>query len=301
LSEWSTPVSRRGFLKWILGSGAVGAVSLLSGGLYITRVEPRWIEVVRVDVPIQDLPTPWQGFTIAQLSDFHVGSHVKAEDVRRAVEITNELEPDLVVLTGDYVSRSAQHSAACARELAALKAEHGVRAILGNHDFWTDADVVASNLRQAGLDVLRNEHRRLRVGGADPSLRPCSGQATRSGHSLWLVGIEDVWSGKPDLGAALDGVPQGSPTVLLAHEPDFADQASGQGITLQLSGHSHGGQVRLPFVGALILPYLAHKYPYGLRRVGEMWLYTNRGVGLIAPPVRFLCRPEITLLRLQAL
>jgi predicted MPP superfamily phosphohydrolase len=89
--------------------------------------------------------------------------------------------------------------------------------------------------------------------------------------------------------------------VLLAHEPDFADQAAGQNITLQLSGHSHGGQVRLPFVGALILPYLARKYPYGLRRVGEMWLYTNRGVGLIAPPVRFLCRPEITLLRLQAL
>jgi predicted MPP superfamily phosphohydrolase len=88
--------------------------------------------------------------------------------------------------------------------------------------------------------------------------------------------------------------------VLLAHEPDFADQAAGQNITLQLSGHSHGGQVRLPFVGAPILPYLARKYPYGLRRVGEMWLYTNRGVGLIAPPVRFLCRPEITLLRLQA-
>jgi predicted MPP superfamily phosphohydrolase len=293
LSEWSTPVSRRGFLKWILGSGAVGAVSLLSGGVYITRVEPRWIEIVRVDVPIRGLPTPWQGFTIAQLSDFHVGPEVKAEDVRRAVEITNELEPDLIVLTGDYVSGSAQHSAACARELAALKAEHGVRAVLGNHDFWTDADVVAANLRQAGLDVLRNEHRRLRLGDADP------GQG--SGHSLWLVGIEDVWSGKPDLKAALDGVPQGATTVLLAHEPDFADRATGQGISLQLSGHSHGGQVRLPFVGAPILPYLAHKYPYGLRQVGEMWLYTNRGIGLVAPPVRFLCRPEITLLRLQAL
>jgi predicted MPP superfamily phosphohydrolase len=285
LSEWSTPVSRRSFLKWMLGSGAVGAVSLLSGGVYITKIEPRWIETVRVDVPIRGLPASLQDFTIAQLSDFHVGPHVKAEDVHRAVEIANKLAPDLVVLTGDYVSESAQHSAACARELAALKAEHGVYAILGNHDFWTDADVVAANLRQAGLDVLGNEHRWLRVGGT----------------VLWLVGIEDVWSGKPDLEVALDGVPQGAPTVLLAHEPDFADQAAGQNITLQLSGHSHGGQVRLPFVGALILPYLARKYPYGLRRVGEMWLYTNRGVGLIAPPVRFLCRPEITLLRLQAL
>jgi len=280
-------------LKWMLGSGAVGAVSLLFGGVYITKIEPRWIEIVRVDVPIRGLPTPLQGFTIAQLSDFHVGPHVKAEDVRRAVEITNELDPDLVVLTGDYVFKSAQHSAACARELAALKAEHGVHAILGNHDFWTDADVVAANLRQAGLDVLRNEHRRLTADGTDPS--------TRSGHSLWRVGIEDVWSGKPDLQAALDGVPQGAPTVLLAHEPDFADHAAGQNITLQLSGHSHGGQVRLSLVGAPILPYLARKYPYGLRQVGEMWLYTNRGIGLIAPPVRFLCRPEITLLRLQAL
>jgi predicted MPP superfamily phosphohydrolase len=285
-------VSRRGLLKWILGGGALGAVSLLSGAVYVTKVEPRWIEVVRVDVPIRGLPAPLQGFTIAQLSDFHVGPHVKAEDVHRAVEITNRLGPDLVVLTGDYVYESALHSAACAGELAALKAKHGVHAILGNQDFWTDADVVAANLRQAGLDVLRNEHRQLQVDGADPS--------TRSGHSLWLVGIEDVWAGKPDLEAALDGVPQGAPTVLLAHEPDFADRATGRGITLQLSGHSHGGQVRLPFIGAPILPYLAHKYPYGLRRVGEMWLYTNRGIGLIAPPVRFLCRPEITLLRLKA-
>jgi predicted MPP superfamily phosphohydrolase len=238
-----------------------------------------------VDIPIRGLPTSLQGFTIAQLSDFHVGPHVKAEDVQQAVEITNKLSPDLVVLTGDYVFESAQHSAACAGELAALKAKHGVYAILGNHDFWTDAAVVAASLRQAGLDVLCNEHRQLQRSGAD----------------LWLVGIEDVWSGKPDLQAALEGVPQGAPTVLLAHEPDFADQVTGHNITLQLSGHSHGGQVRLPFVGAPILPYLAHKYPYGLRRVGEMWLYTNRGIGLIAPPVRFLCRPEITLLRLQAL
>jgi predicted MPP superfamily phosphohydrolase len=267
----------------MLGSGAVGAVSLLFGGVYITKIEPRWIEIVRVDIPIRGLPIPLQGFNIAQLSDFHVGPHVKAEDVRRAVEITNELGPDLVVLTGDYVFGSAQHSAACAMELAALQAEQGVHAILGNHDFWTDADVVAASLRQTGLDVLRNEHRRLRVEGAD----------------LYLVGIEDVWSGEPDLEVALDGVPHGAFTVLLAHEPDFADHAAGQNITLQLSGHSHGGQVRLPFVGAPILPYLARKYPYGLRRVGEMWLYTNRGVGLIAPPVRFLCRPEITLLRLQ--
>jgi predicted MPP superfamily phosphohydrolase len=269
----------------MLGSGAVGAVSLLSGGVYITKIEPRWIEIVRVDVPIRGLPTPLQGFTIVQLSDFHVGPYVKAEDVHRSVEIANKLDPDLVVLTGDYVSGSAQHSAACARELAALKAERGVRAILGNRDFRHGAAMVAANLRQAGLDVLRNEHRWLKVGGAD----------------LYLVGIEDVWLGKPDLEAALDGVPQGAPTVLLAHEPDFADQATRHNVTLQLSGHSHGGQVRLPFVGAPVLPYLARKYPYGLRRVGEMWLYTNRGIGLIAPPVRFLCRPEITLLRLKAI
>ena len=103
-----------------------------------------------------------------------------------------------------------------------------------------------------------------------------------------------------DLDAALEGAPDRSTVILLAHEPDFADRVAADGrVALQLSGHSHGGQVRLPFIGAPMLPHLGRKYPYGLRRVGSMWLYTNRGVGVIAPPVRFNCRPEVTLLTLQ--
>ncbi len=271
-------MKRRTFLK----SAVAGlAVSLFSGA-YPFVVEPNWLAVSRVDVPLPHLPPALDGFTIAQLSDFHLGPDVSAGEVRRAVDVTNALQPDLVVLTGDYVIVSAADAAACAQELAALRAPFGVRAILGNHDFWTNEAIVDRHLRRAGFDLLRNEHRRLDVGDA----------------ALWLAGLEDVWAGQPDLDAALAGIPPDAIIVLLVHEPDFADWATGWGIALQLSGHSHGGQVRLPFLGAPILPYLAHKYPYGRRRVGDLWLYTNRGIGLIPPPVRFNCRPEITLVRM---
>jgi len=112
--------------------------------------------------------------------------------------------------------------------------------------------------------------------------------------------VDDVWERHADLEKALKGVPTGATVVLLAHEPDYADEVAADGrVSLQLSGHSHGGQVRLPFIGPPFLPYLGRKYPAGLYRVGEMWLYVNRGVGLVRPAVRFNCRPEVTLLRLR--
>jgi predicted MPP superfamily phosphohydrolase len=227
---------------------------------------------------------------IVQLSDLHLSEVVPLEHVQRAVALAQNLAGELIVITGDYVSGSAEYAVACARALSALRAPLGVYAILGNHDHWTDPAQVSGALTTAGLTLLRNQGRPIaRDGGKDAD--------------LWLAGLDDAWEGQDDLSAALRDAPEGLPTLLLVHEPDYAAriaaQAADLGIVLQLSGHSHGGQVRLPFVGAPILPYLGRQYPWGLQKAGSMWVYTNRGVGLIHPSVRFNCPPEVTTLTLH--
>jgi len=264
-----------------MGSMAATGLSALGGAGYITLVEPHWLTVKRVDVPLPGLPASLDGFTIAQLSDLHRGPVVTQEDLAQAVELALQQEADLIVLTGDYVSESAGYAPSCAEALSPLVASGDVLACLGNHDHWTDAVAVAGALADAGITVLRNEAR----------------QVT---DRLWVAAVDDVWERHADLEKALERVPVDATVVLLAHEPDYADEAAAGGrVSLQLSGHSHGGQVRLPFVGPLALPYLAHKYHTGRYRVGQTWLYVNRGVGLIRPAVRFNCRPEVTLLTLQ--
>jgi hypothetical protein len=236
---------------------------------------------------VPDLSPALAGLRIAHLSDLHWGPYTGQQEIGAAVERANALSPDLIVLTGDYVLWSADYAAACARELAALQAPLGVFAVPGNHDYWTDIDVVTARLRAAGATVLRNSAHWL---GA-------------SGVPLWLVGIDDVSEQHHDLDAALAQVPPGEPTLLMVHEPDLADEVARlpHRILLQLSGHSHGGQVNLPLFGPLVLPWLGRKYPAGLQAVpgSALRVYTNRGVGLIPPPVRFNCRPEIALLTLS--
>jgi len=256
-------------------------MSALGGGGYVSLVEPHWLAVERVDVPLSSLPTGLEGFTIAQLSDLHRGPVVSREDIAAAVEVVLRLEADLIVLTGDYVSGSSSYALSCAEALSPL-ADSGrdVLACLGNHDHWTDARAVARALDAVGIDVLCNA-------------------AREAADGLWVAAVDDVWERQADLDKALEGVPTGATIVLLAHEPDYADEVAADGrVSLQTSGHSHGGQVRLPFIGPPVLPYLASKYYAGLHRVGGTWLYVNRGVGMIAPPVRFNCRPEVTLLTL---
>ncbi len=224
------------------------------------------------------------------MRDAHVG---------RAVALANALQPDLIVLTGDFVWKSAGYAGLCAGELAALSAPHGVYAVLGNHDVWTDADRVAASLSAAGIAVLRDERRALPVGDA----------------SLWLLGLEDTgylvrpfatfrryWQSAVEaLATLLADLPPAEPRLLLVHNPDFCEMLPPGRIDLALSGHTHGGQIRLPFVGSPILPScLGQKYACGLVRAPTTWVYVNRGIGLIAPPVRLNCRPEVTLIRLRS-
>jgi len=265
----------------MLGGTATAGLSALGGLGYATLIEPHWLALERVDVPIPGLPADLDGFTIAQLSDLHRGPWITQEHIAPAVELTSQQETDLVVLTGDYISRSAEYAPSCAEVLSSLATSGDVLACLGNHEHWTDADAITGALTDGGLTVLRNA-------------------AQKVADGLWVAAVDDVWEQQADLEQALERVPTGATVVLLAHEPDYADEVAPDGrVSLQLSGHSHGGQVRLPLIGPPALPYLAHKYHAGLYQVGGMWLYVNRGVGTLGPPMRFNCRPEVTLLTLR--
>jgi uncharacterized protein len=214
--------------------------------------------------------------------------------MRRAVDIVNRMNPDVVALTGDFITvpplhhRSSARKAAaniepCAQLLSRLHTALGSFAVLGNHDAESDSGRIVATLEQQGIVVLRN--------GSVP--------LERMGTRIWLSGIDDVLRGKPDLERTLHAVPRNELAILLAHEPDCADRVSCSAVALQLSGHSHGGQIRLPLIGPLYLPPLARKYPWGLHRIGPLTLYTNAGIGTIRVPVRLNCPPEVTLFTLR--
>lgn len=276
------PSARR--QKWsrrrLLGVAAAAAM----GGVI---VDARWWEpyrlvVERVELAFPDLPAGLEGLRIAQLSDFHRSRVVRQWEIERAVARANELAPDLVVLTGDYVTFGRGYAAPCAVALAALRAPLGRYAVLGNHDYWSP-EAVAGALREAGLTLLRNRAAPVRRGGGE----------------LWLVGLDDAWARRLDIPAALKGVPAGAFKIALMHEPDVADEVARYPVQLQLSGHSHGGQICLPGIGPLHLPKLGRRYPMGRYRIGTLQLYTNRGIGRVSPAVRFHCPPEITLITLR--
>lgn len=266
-------------------------MSLFTAGADAAVIEPHRVVVERVEVTLSRLPRELDGLRIAQLSDFHYGSSYDGEVIQAAVRAANELNPDLTVLTGDYVTLTncgstgfiAARAKPCARMLGELKAPLGTFAVLGNHDYG-DPRIVTRSLEAQGITVLRNS----RV------------PVKRAGARLWLAGIEDVIEGEPRLDQALWAIPSGEATVLLAHEPDCADTVACFPVDLQLSGHSHGGQVRLPLVGCPYLPVLGRKYPRGMRRLNSLSLYTNRGLGTTYLPVRFNCPPEVTLITLRS-
>jgi len=261
------------------------AAGMLSLG-YGWAIEPAWWEVKKVVIRSRRLPAEFNGYTIAQISDLHLSPYNRAEKLRAAINQVQDLQANMIVLTGDYVS-TLKHGEAkvLAEELARLSAPDGVYAILGNHDWWTDAKVVVGALRQAGVTTLQNEH-----------------VAIRRGLSrLYLAGVDDVMEARADLRAALQGVPEDAGVVLLAHEPDYADLAARDArVFLQLSGHVHGGQVRLPGMAPFARPPWGEKYPDGWYRVKKLQLYVNRGLGVSFPPVRLFCRPEVTLAILKA-
>lgn len=275
-------LNRREFLKVVgltVGGGLVAASSYLA-----ISDESQDPVVDQVPIRIKNLHPSLEGFTLLQMTDQHLYPLTQPSLIKKSVAIANSLNPDLVVLTGDYVWQDLEAIDELAPILAGLDAKYGVFSTLGNHDYWLDADVITTTLEAAGLPVLVNQGLSIKHGKG----------------SFYLAGLDDGWSGNPDLDATLEGAIPGDPVILLCHEPDLADRYALDGrVSLQLSGHSHGGQIRLPGIGALILPYLGRKYDIGLYKVDQMLLYTNRGLGVISEPVRYNCPPEITQFELR--
>ncbi len=278
-------LSRRHFLK--LAAGGISGLSLvgIGGATYTTRVEPYRIGVTHVRVALPHLSPAFEGFTIAHISDLHMGEWITQEQLASMVTLVNALQPDFVALTGDIASRRyVGLQGEITALLDSLRAREGVAVTLGNHDHWLHAPTIRQAVLDSQAALLWNTHT----------------EVERGEERLYIAGVDDVWEREADLIEALEEVPlEPVPTVLLAHEPDYADYVAENGrIGLQLSGHSHGGQVRLPGIGAPVLPRLGEKYDQGLYQIGALQLYVNRGIGMTSPHVRFNCPPEITLITL---
>lgn len=278
-------INRRKFLALAAGAGVVAL------GADATLLAPNFPQLIRREIALRRWPANFDGFTIALLSDFHYDPYFSIHPIKAAIGMVNELRPDLIALTGDFVSKpwvgdpvkAAAAAEPCASLLKQLNAPQGLWAVLGNHDCSTDPDRVTGALEGEKIPVLLNR----------------SVAIERDGERFWLSGVDDVITKGADLDAALHDVPKDEPVVLLAHEPDYADHVARYPVDLQLSGHTHGGQVRLPFVGPLYLPELARKYVWGLYKIGELTLYTNAGLGTVEVPVRLNCPPEITMLTIR--
>lgn len=275
----------RGVFRTMGALATVGAVT----GVYSFFVEPRWLRIVTHTLTLPRLDPAFDGYRILHLSDLHVDDiTLSRAKLHKLAAQLNPLEPDLVVITGDIVTHlGRRYGRQAAEGLVPFAAPDGKIAVLGNHDHWTDPDHVTAMLEKNGVRVLRNAVHTLR----------------RDNARLHIAGVDDVYEKAADLPAVLAQLPDDGAAVLLAHEPDFADTVAATGrFDLQLSGHSHGGQVCLPGSVPLWLPSLGEKYPAGLYRVGEheMHLFTSRGTGSLTPNVRLNCRPEVAIVTLRA-
>jgi uncharacterized protein len=274
-------LTRREFLK---GAGAAVLVGAVGVPAYGGVVEAWDYEVTETAVSIKDLPERFEGFRIAQVSDVHHGRLVSIEEVRRVVGLANAARADMVALTGDYTTSLRRYVEPCAEALAELKAPEGVWAVLGNHDHNTDGTLTRQALARRGIEVLTNANTTLR----------------RGADVLQLAGVDDWGWGRADYVRALSGVDVSRPSVLLAHEPRALDEPETRGVSLILSGHTHGGQVALPFVGAPATYFFKHlNYLRGMYEKEGTRLYVSRGTGMIGVPVRVGARPEVAVLRLQ--
>lgn len=289
-------VARRDFLKLLkIFSLEVAAAGLLGYG-YSTEVEMNWIEVTKLRLKLPRFDPAFHGLKLVQISDFHIGQWIDKERLDRVFDLALEQKPDYFLLTGDYLefhpygapnewATYAENLGLISSAFSRLSESRPTIAILGNHDHMIYAGWIEQALIDAGISVLRNAVKTIKRGNAE----------------LHIAGLDDVRQRMDRLDVLIRLLPGNGAAVLLAHEPDFADTAAATGrFDLQISGHSHGGQIVIPLIGPPLLPELGRKYPSGLYKVNTMRLYTNRGIGVTTINARFNCRPEITVFTLEA-
>ncbi|MDM5275856.1 metallophosphoesterase [Paenibacillus silvae] len=248
--------------------------------------EPRLLQISHINLKLPSFPASFNGLRIVHFSDAHLGFHTGVKELSKLAARIKEQQPDLICFTGDMVERQAGPMRECVPVLASMTAKYGKFAVLGNHDYRGQQQQDVQNMfQEAGFTLLCNEHVIIE----------------KDGDQLAVTGLDDALTGRPDPEAAVAGLKQHVWKMLLMHEPDYADYAALYGFGLQLSGHSHGGQVRFPWFGAMTTPRGSRKYIQGLHYTSRhhMPVYVNRGFGMTLLPIRFLCRPELTVLHLQ--
>jgi predicted MPP superfamily phosphohydrolase len=250
----------------------------------IALSEPFMIAVERQEVFLRRLPKRLDGFRIVHLSDLHYGPMVDARHLQRAIDIANELRPDMIVLTGDYISQERTYAAPCAEIVGQLEAAYGVYGVLGNHDHWTDAKLIADLFQAEGINMLINEGVRIDA----------------RTEAFWLAGVDDTMVGLEDLSLSLAGARDDEFKLLLAHNPTILRRAARAEVDLVLSGHTHGGQVTLrPEKNRSGRP--RRRMLRGLGRRANTQIYVTRGLGTVVLPIRYGCPPEVSLLELRSL
>ena len=245
--------------------------------------EPYMLTIEHERIHLNRLPKAFDGFRVVQLSDVHHGPFSDREQIERAVDTANRLKPDIIALTGDYISKERHYAAPCAEMLGRLKARHGVYAVLGNHDHWTDAALITDLFRAEGITVLINEGMRFE----------------KNGSAFWLAGVDDTMVGLEDIPLALAGARQDEMKLLLAHNPIVLRRAARASVDLILSGHTHGGQVAIRGERSAVRG-ARKRLLKGHGRLGNTQIYVNRGLGTVVLPIRYGCPPEISLLELRS-
>jgi predicted MPP superfamily phosphohydrolase len=273
LSRWLGRWRRGGVENYSSGDSLQRSASWHRGDRFAVNEERIWLDA---------LPNAFHGLRVVQISDIHHGLFLPKEWLSEAVRQANRLNPDIIALTGDFVTYSRRNIGPAAELLGRLRARYGVFAVLGNHDFRVDADAITHALCRQRIDVLRNRHVTLSYGG----------------QSVYVAGVDDYGYGA-DLRRAMRGVPRDGATILLAHNPRVIHLASRNNVSLVLSGHTHGGQVNLPLLGTVYGRSPERlRYKIGWDRMGTTQIYVSCGIGTIVLPWRLRCPAEITHLEL---
>jgi hypothetical protein len=259
----------------------VAMLAVCGWGVLVRRF---WFVTKHIEIAVDGLPRAFDGFRIAQLSDMHIGAYTPRQWGDRWVKKANAERPDLTVVTGDMVTSGVEYHSDIADIIADLRAKHGTFVSMGNHDYFGEGEPLISMIRERGVAVLRNEGLTLE----------------KDGESIYLAAIDDTWTKRDDMNLALSKRPEGMPCVLLCHDPERFPQAAKAGVEVVLSGHTHGGQVGVPFLARwLNFSKIAHHYNLGIYTKGKSTLYVHPGLGITGPPIRIGIAPAVVMITLR--